>query len=877
MKVGHFPLKLQDKEPYKNEAILEAFWPVESRWRPHCKATNELCGNCASIDFRFFVKNRISVRFPDHKYMLQEIPLGWLSGTRNRQNCTFCRLVKNVMSIYWKDKQTDEVWKSGRINGESVDCSLSNHSEQVDYMLPDVFIDEGPEGTVCWELKVRESGDFYNPLDQPSQETIDMARSRVYYFEVGTNPSFHQLADRSSDAEVSPSFPSRVPSKRLFQLPKIQAILNSEASASQRLSLGGRVVPIQADATLLRNWVLMCEKSCHQVLKSGSISELRVVDVVSGCVTLLKPPGRYVALSYVWGKSQPLVLTTSNRALLESIGSLKSATVTPSKTIQDAISLTRKLSERYLWIDALCILQDDDYDKSIWIPRMDQIYSSACCTIVAASGKNSGAGLPGVNPGSRNPNQLIEEVRGMKLGRMLPGRADTIDNTIWNSRAWTFQERLLSNRMMIFTAEQIQFHCQGGCNFWEDVVTESECALFNDTFLRKPLSVPLRRPLLDYQEEINFDVYARLISEYTARHMTDPRDCLIAFGAIEQMLKPLFKIEHGFLAGLPQTAFDAALLWKPVGPSKRRTDPKTGALIGWSWAWAGWEGEVSYEPTINIAETTASMLSWASSRDISIETSVPLDWSASKMAQNQWQTCFDEESEAIYYKDNYKDHDIRFCRPILNDEPLNPTLKYLNTFRDKCLTGDTIKGLEFWAPSATFIIDGSHIPLSFAEPKCAEGTHILCPLSILDDQSHVAGTVLVDGSTATCLQPDRYEFIALSQRTVNRNSTDVSWDPTSLTFLRRPEDRQHPISNSESEESDDEPLNPEVVDAETYALRRRFRDGFDSRIYDKDRYWCLYNVLLIQWCGDVAQRVGIGKVHVEAFDQVAKRKRIILA
>ena len=76
-----------------------------------------------------------------------------------------------------------------------------------------------------------------------------------------------------------------------------------------------------------------------------------------------------------------------------------------SKTIEDAISLTQRLDERFLWIDALCVLQDDDDDKSRRIHEMDHIYSSACCTTVAAFGNDSNAGLPGVSPASRSPDQ----------------------------------------------------------------------------------------------------------------------------------------------------------------------------------------------------------------------------------------------------------------------------------------------------------------------------------------------------------------------------------------------------------------------------------------------------------------------------------------
>jgi hypothetical protein len=77
------------------------------------------------------------------------------------------------------------------------------------------------------------------------------------------------------------------------------------------------------------------------------------------------------------------------------------------KTFQDAITLTRQQDYRYLWIDALCIVQDNDSDKSAQIQIMDTIFTRASFTIAAASGGDANAGLRGVMEGSRNIVQHI--------------------------------------------------------------------------------------------------------------------------------------------------------------------------------------------------------------------------------------------------------------------------------------------------------------------------------------------------------------------------------------------------------------------------------------------------------------------------------------
>ena len=64
------------------------------------------------------------------------------------------------------------------------------------------------------------------------------------------------------------------------------------------------------------------------------------------------------------------------------------------------MQLASLLGFRYIWVDALCIIQDDPTDQSYQIGEMATIYSSASLTILAASGENSDAGLPGLGPSS---------------------------------------------------------------------------------------------------------------------------------------------------------------------------------------------------------------------------------------------------------------------------------------------------------------------------------------------------------------------------------------------------------------------------------------------------------------------------------------------
>jgi len=88
------------------------------------------------------------------------------------------------------------------------------------------------------------------------------------------------------------------------------------------------------------------------------------------------------------------------------------------QTIEDAIILTGKMQETFLWVDALCIVQDDTDAKHSSIQSMDKIYSKALVTIVCLHGTDADAGLPGVRPASRKPQNI--ETRYLRKAPLEP-------------------------------------------------------------------------------------------------------------------------------------------------------------------------------------------------------------------------------------------------------------------------------------------------------------------------------------------------------------------------------------------------------------------------------------------------------------------------
>ena len=95
----------------------------------------------------------------------------------------------------------------------------------------------------------------------------------------------------------------------------------------------------------------------------------------------------YTTLSHCWGKKR--IVTTTKATL----GQRKLEVQWPrlSRTFQDAINITRALGIRYIWIDSLCIIQDDKEDWERESAKMAEIYSCSYLNL-AATGSADGDG-----------------------------------------------------------------------------------------------------------------------------------------------------------------------------------------------------------------------------------------------------------------------------------------------------------------------------------------------------------------------------------------------------------------------------------------------------------------------------------------------------
>ncbi|KAH8751056.1 heterokaryon incompatibility protein-domain-containing protein [Diaporthe sp. PMI_573] len=174
----------------------------------------------------------------------------------------------------------------------------------------------------------------------------------------------------------------------------------------------------------------------------------------------------YIALSHCWGDLSADIKGTwiTTRENLESRTKTGFHINILPATFRDAVTVTRKLGIRYLWIDSLCILQGDNDDWASEAGKMQDVFRGAYCTIAATSAQDSTKGFlarPALEPGkwvcttqAGNPSTFTTTFMDNFQVDVLGG--------ILNTRAWVLQERALSRRTLHFTDRQTYWECGGG-------------------------------------------------------------------------------------------------------------------------------------------------------------------------------------------------------------------------------------------------------------------------------------------------------------------------------------------------------------------------------------------------------------------------------
>ncbi|ORY10633.1 heterokaryon incompatibility protein-domain-containing protein [Clohesyomyces aquaticus] len=357
---------------------------------------------------------------------------------------------------------------------------------------------------------------------------------------------------------------------------------------------------------VLRNMVQQCDSEhgpdCGRKSTDSDIQhDMILVDVLNHClVRVTEKDMKYTALSYVWGKDRMFTTLKSNLKDLQETGALSKVGL--CQTILDTIDVVRGLDVRYLWVDTLCIVQDDPEHKLTQIKNMAAIYGQAYLTIIALMGTGGNCALPGV---SRARAPLVGVVREMPITAKFPGLNYSAPNRVYEQRAWTFQERIISRRCLYLAERQAFFEC----GEWETSDHEQIFPELDRCGIRafmNPLSLIGQKPdpmvkESEPKDEGAFQLFQlqqfnKLVMDYSKRQMSYLSDIGNAFLGVQYVITQ--KCGWRFAAGLPIGIFDWALLWFPLETLRRRTwhqDSPDGPLVSPpSWSWFGWVGQVSY-------------------------------------------------------------------------------------------------------------------------------------------------------------------------------------------------------------------------------------------------------------------------------------------
>jgi hypothetical protein len=170
-----------------------------------------------------------------------------------------------------------------------------------------------------------------------------------------------------------------------------------------------------------------------------------------------------MTLSHCWGIVEFFKLTAKTLSvMLAGIG-----TDTLAFTFQDAIRTARFLGVEYLWIDALCILQDSKQDWELESALMGKIYGNGLCNLAATGSKNGEGGLftnhckrypPMTNPFSVT-SSWYNKTNGCWDARLSFLRKGHLLNGPLLDRGWVVQERIIARRNLYFGSQQLYWDC----------------------------------------------------------------------------------------------------------------------------------------------------------------------------------------------------------------------------------------------------------------------------------------------------------------------------------------------------------------------------------------------------------------------------------
>jgi hypothetical protein len=310
--------------------------------------------------------------------------------------------------------------------------------------------------------------------------------------------------------------------------------------------------------------------------------------------------GRYVILSHCWGTRG---LTTLTNSLLPHYQEGIRPELLPN-SFRDAIEITRRLGFQYLWIDALCIIQNDAEDWAEEAAKMASYYGLSTLMISATAAEDSSRGILKPRDALRSP--ILGIRKRFFLCQDLLRSGIEIDRSVLATRGWAAQERMLAPRVLHYTKQQMIWECAEGlfCEAFSDTRVRSaaragyckaKCQQFVTEALSQENTVPRYQDHNAKMQKRSFEsisldrieTWHQCVGMYSSRSLTVPTDKLHAIAGVARMLNHSGQL-GGYLAGIWSMRLAVSLAWKKE--SEMLSSPPS--YTAPSWSWAGVEGEV---------------------------------------------------------------------------------------------------------------------------------------------------------------------------------------------------------------------------------------------------------------------------------------------
>ncbi|KAH7380555.1 heterokaryon incompatibility protein-domain-containing protein [Phaeosphaeria sp. MPI-PUGE-AT-0046c] len=290
----------------------------------------------------------------------------------------------------------------------------------------------------------------------------------------------------------------------------------------------------------------------------------------------LPASSRYASLSHCWGSKRYLSLTNNNLASLY----VDIPMTKLSQTVIDAIKIARCLGLEFLWVDTLCIIQDDSEDWSHESSLMSAVYGGSDLNIAASSAKDGSEGcffdIPEV---SRCDVEIEVDAVPYRYEVVPSGYVNMhIDQAPLQRRGWVLQERMLSRRVLHFTRSELFWECYHG-QASETFPQEEPTSVLAGSLQKKPLRLSM---------------WPSIVAAYSCCQLTYATDKFVAISGLARHIQGQHQLRDEYYAGMWRTHLEFQLCWY-VSDHEVGSETSYDTYIAPTWSWASQPRPVATE------------------------------------------------------------------------------------------------------------------------------------------------------------------------------------------------------------------------------------------------------------------------------------------